>query len=573
MSSLTRAAVSAVASGRFVTTWSVAVSLPLSLTVMAPVGGGIDPLRALPALVATWLCFATGLTGIAVIERAAHTARARAAIVIVGILLCGSLRPVIQDAWFAGFGLPTPPPDQLPFRVATNVVVWAVVLGVIAVLEGALRSLRRTNALLRSVVTALSQAQEHARVFAREAQRLLADAGSAIGAALDDLQATPADVRRLSEEHLRAWSHRFAALAEEDRGGAEYEQRDLLLRGETPRQAPAPRRPPFRLPPPGIVAVLYAACLLPYAARTQEPFDLIAGLVVLVLGSVLVDVIPRRRRITRTARGAALLFVLLSAALGLALSALAVAQGVAPLIAIVSAIAYIGYALAAASCAGALHRLRREQQRLTSAVAAAQRATRAGTRPTREGLRGTAELLHRDGQGACVVFALAHPNPTPSEIRGLRDDLTAVVDRMPCVFADANDPRSQVSLTGLFDTWAHVIELVVDIDDDSRATVQAVPWVARDCYDVIAEGLLNTVKHASERRAHVSLQRVATGGGPQLRVRVSSAGAASPGARLRSSSRAHELGARLLTRSDGVVLEASFPLAADPAVVSPEHRA
>lgn len=572
MSSLARAAVSAVGSGRFVTMWSVAVSLPLSLTVMAPVGGGIDPLRALPALVATWLCFATGLTGIAVIERAAHTARARAAIVIIGVLLCGSLRPVIQDAWLAGFGLPTPPPDQLPFRIATNVVVWAVVLGVIAVLEGALRSLRRTNALLRSVVTALSQAQEHARVFAREAQHLLADAGSAIGAAIDALQTAPADVRRLSEEHLRAWSHRLAALAE-DSVGAEHEQSDLLLRGETPRQAPMLRLPPFRLPPPGVVAVLYAACLLPYAARTQEPFDLIAGVVVLVLGSALVDVIPRRRRITRTARGAALVFVLLSATLGLALSALAAAQGVAPLIAIVSAIAYIGYALAAASCAGALHRLRREQQRLTSAVATAQRASRAGTRPTREGLRGTAELLHRDGQGACVVFDLAHPNPTSTELQGLQHELAAVVDRMPSVFADANDPRSQVSLTGLFDTWAHVIELVVDIDDDSRATVQAVPWVARDCYDVIAEGLLNTVKHGSERRAHVSLQRVATGAGPQLRVRVSSAGAASPGARLRSSSRAHELGARLLTRSDGVVLEASFPLAADPAVVSAEHHA
>ncbi len=51
--------------------------------------------------------------------------------------------------------------------------------------------------------------------------------------------------------------------------------------------------------------------------------------------------------------------------------------------------------------------------------------------------------------------------------------------------------------------WAHVIDLRIDIDEAARSALQHAPWVARDCYDVIAEGLLNSAKHASERRAAV----------------------------------------------------------------------
>ncbi|WP_337006527.1 MULTISPECIES: hypothetical protein [unclassified Microbacterium] len=564
MRALARAVVAAVGSGRFLTVWSIAITLPLSLTVMAPVGVGIE---SLPALLATWLCFAAGLTAIALRERRRLTTSVRAAVVLTGIVLCGALRPVVQDAWLRLAGIDTPLVDQLPFRIVTNLVVWLLVLSVIAVIEGSLHALRRTNALLRSVATALTQAQTRAAAFAQEARDLVAEAVVALDAAIDDVPGSSAGVRRLGAEQLRSWSHRLASFAEE--GG-------VLRAGDGPgatrRSEPLPRRLSVRVPPRAVVTVVYAASLLPYAARTQEPIDLLTGVVVLVVGGAVVDALPRHRRISRNPGRATGLFLLLSAGLGLALSALAIAQGVRPLLAAVSAVAYLGFALAASFCAGALHDLRRERRRLSGAVADAQHAARAGTRPTREGLRGAAELLHRDGQGACIVFALAHPAPTTDELQRLRHDLHTVIDRLPQTFSAAPGPGGQVSLTGLFDTWAHVIALRIDIDDASRAALGAVPWIARDTYDVVAEGLLNVAKHGSGRQAEVSLRQVATGAGPQVRVRVWSPGAVAPSAVLRPSSRMHELGARLLPGAEGMTLEASFPVAAARAVASAEHR-
>ena len=565
MRALARAVVGAVGSGRFLTAWSIAIALPLSLTVMAPVGVG---LASLPALVATWLCFTAGLTATAMIERRALATRTRIFVALTGIAVCSALRPIVQDAWLGLGGIDTPHPDQLPFRIATNLVVWLVVLSAVAVIEGTLRALRRTNGLLRSVAAALAQAQARTAAFAQEARDLVAEAAAALDAAINDAPGSSAGVRLLGAEQLRSWSHRLAAFAE---SGAAAPHRDLPDEA-TEHPAPRTRRLSVRVPPRGVVTVVYAASLLPYAARTQEPIDLLTGLAVLVGGGAIVDALPRRRAWSRSPRRATGLFLTLSAALGLALSALATAQGVTPLLAAVSAIAYVGFALAAGICTGALHDLRRERRRLSGAVADAQHAARAGTRPTREGLRGAAELLHRDGQGACIVFALAHPTPTPSALQGLRHDLHMVVDRMPQAFSASHDPGSQVSLNGLFDTWAHVIDLRIDIDDESHTALGTVPWIARDCYDVVAEGLLNAAKHGGDRRAEVSLRQVATGAGPQLRVRVSSHGAAAPGAVLRATSRMHDLGARLVPGAEGVTLEASFPLTAAPAVVSAEHR-
>lgn len=593
MSRLTDAAASAVGSGRFVTPWSVAVSLPLSVTVMAPVGDEVEVLRALPASLATWICFAVGLAAVAVLERTLRSTRARTIAVTLGVLGCATIRPMVQDAWLQLGGLHTPAADQLPFRIATNIIVWGVVLSIVAVFEASLRSLRRTNTLLRTVIDALAQSQEHARMFAHDAAQLVEQAVSALHTAIAELSPNSAEVRRLGGEHFRLWSHRLATFAETGpettagESGAEVSDADesdadglRTVPGSGARPAlqhaslhrASPHRLSFRVPPAGVVTVLYAACLFPYAARTQEPVELLTGLTLLVIGGAIVDVLPRRRSIAQSPRGASTLFLILSSALGLALSLLAAAQGVAPLIAVVSAIAYLGLAVGAGGCSGALHSLRREQQRLSGAVATTQRATRSGTRPTREGLRGAAELLHRDGQGACIVFALAHPTPSATEIRGLQHDLAVVVDRLPSAFATSQDRSDQVSLSGLFETWAQVIDLSVDIDDDSHLALQTTPGVAQDCYDLIAEGLLNAVKHGRERRAAVSLHCVASGAGPLLQARVSSAGEVSPGVRLRASSRIHELGARLIAGHGLVVLEAVFQLATDPAVVSAEHR-
>ncbi|WP_282847546.1 hypothetical protein [Microbacterium oxydans] len=571
MRRLLSASARAIGSGRFLTPWSFAVTFPLSLTVMAPTGDGIRLGDALPAMAATWLCFTAALAGVAALERGVRSRRARRSVVIVGIVLCAALRPVLQDAWVEASGLPTPAAIQIPSRIATNILVWVLVLSIVALLESALRSLRRTNELLRTVAVELTRARDDASTFASEARQLLERAGASLEAAIAHVDPTSAGVRRLGDEQFRQWSHRFAELAETTRAsrsrGAEHPGREdnALARSSQ-------RRGALRLPPAGIVALIYVVSILPYAVRTRSLPDLLVGIAALAAGSMLADLLPRRRWTARIPGADSSLFVLLSVVVGVALAALAAGQGVPPLFAAISAIAYAGFALAAARCAGLLHTLRCERRRLASAVAEAQHVTRAGIRPTRDALRAAADLLHADAQGACVLFALAHPIPCPDEIEHLHADLAAVVRRLPETFMDARDHGTQVSLMSLVDTWGRVMDLHLDVDDGTGEALRKDPQVARDCYDVIAEGLLNAAKHAGAPRARVSLRQVQTGAGPQIRVRVSSPGALALDAQLRPSSRMLELGARLVSDPNGVSLEAAFALTVPAVVVSAEHR-
>lgn len=571
MRRLLSASARAAGSGRFLTPWSIAVTLSLSLTVMAPTGDGIRPGDALPAMAATWLCFAAALAGVAALERGVRSRRARMSVVIVGVVLCAALRPALQDAWIEASGLPTPAEAQMPSRIATNILVWVLVLSMVAVLESSLRSLRRTNDLLRTVAVELTWARDDASTFASEARQLLEQAGASLHAAIAHVDPTSAGVRRLGLEQVREWSHRFAELAETKRtsGSRDAEHPDsedaALARFSHRRRA-------LRLPPTGAVALIYAASLLPYAVRTRSLLDILVGIAVLAAGSMLTDLLPRRRWVARVPGADSSLFMLLSVVVGVALAVLAAGQGVPPLFAAISAIAYTGFALAAARCAGLLHTLRCERRRLASAVAEAQRLTRAGTRPTRDALRAAAGLLHADAQGACVLFALTHPVPSPRDVEHLQADLAAVVRRLPATFMDAQDHGTQVSLMSLVDTWGRVMDLHLDVDDGAGEALRKDPQVARDCYDVIAEGLLNAAKHSGAPRAQISVRRVPTGAGPQIRVRVSSPGALALGARLRPSSRMRELGARLVSEPDGVSLEAAFALTVPVVVVSAEHR-
>lgn len=562
--------------GRFLTAWSLATTLPLSLTVMAPFGAGVDLRNALSAAFATWLCFAAGVTAVAVVERRARLPRTRALTVIAGVLACAVLRPLVQDLWAGASGLTIPPGGQLPFRIATNILVWAVVFSVVAVLEGSLRTLRNTNALLRSVASELAKARAHAHAFGVLAQKTVAVAASELGHAVRRLDATAAAVRELGATGFRAWSHRLRALSAENGTGDDAPlARTDPASGASAGGEPAPtrRRLPIRLPEKGLVTVVYGAIVLPYALHSVDPLALLVGLVALVGGGAVIDGASRARALARRPRARPAAFLVLSAAMGLGLSALAIASGIPMAIAAVSAVVYLAFALASGLCAGALHAQRREQRRLSGAIAGAQRGARENTRPVREGLRRASELLHRDGQGECTVFALAYPAPTPDDIDRLQRTLGDTIAGLPSAFASARGSEGGAeALTALTDTWRRVIALHVEIPDAAWVALSSAPWAARDAYDLVAEGLLNAVKHGAERRAEVAIAIIATGAGPRLRVRVRSFGPVAAGAHLRPASHARDLGARLVATPGGAVLEAVLPLPAHP-VVSAEHPA
>lgn len=560
-----------VAGGRFLSPWSLAATLPLSMTIMAPVGAGVDVAALAPATLATTVCFVLALGVLALIERRLSAPRVRAIVLIVGIVACAALRPLVQDAWATLWALPIPAAAQLPFRIATNVVVWPVVLAMIALLENAVHTLRRTNTLLREVAAELAAAPDHAVVFDRYARREVDAAASALTGAIARWEAAAGarGVRALGEEGFRRWSHRLQHIADDRTVTSSL--RASPATDEIPTRRRRRSLPPLRVPPRGTVAIVYIACTLPYALRTTGPAELIVGLAAVIVVTVIVDHVARRRMFARTARRSSCVYLLGAALGGVALSALAASSGHHGLIALLPAVDYLAFALAAALCAGAVHRLRREQRRLSGTITHAQRATREGVGPVREGLRRTAELLHRDGQGACVQFALTHPQASPADAAALREDLLALVHRLASTYTAADPGADAAAVRALLATWGRVIVLRTALDPAGLAALDAHPVLARDVYDVIAEGLLNAVKHSDRKRADVSLEVVATGAGRRLRARVRSRGRTAPDAELRPASRARELGAHLRADGRDALLEATFPLPASPSVVSAEH--
>lgn len=292
-------------------------------------------------------------------------------------------------------------------------------------------------------------------------------------------------------------------------------------------------------------------------------------MLVAIGGGALIDGANRHRGIRH--REAA--FVVGSIACAVLLALVALACG-APLgRALIAALVYAVVALGVAACAGVLRALRVEQRRLSGVVATAQRAARAGTRPAREALDEAAELLHRDLQGRCAVFALEHREPSPDERAILVAQLRDALDEVGDVFARGRrvDP---VSLDAIVATWGRVIDLSVSVTPRAQAAFDAGDPAARDAYDIVSEGVLNAVKHTGQRRADVAVDVVSTGAGAVLAVRVHSFGSLPAGAQLRPASRVASLGAVLSATPDGAVLEARLPLSgASPgaAVVSAEH--
>lgn len=593
MTRLVAATRSALASGRFISAWTIGASLLLSLTVMAPAVSG-PAAQVLATGFLTWVCFAAALAVLGALERlcgrgAPHrAARVRTTIVVVGVALIAAARPAVQDAWLRSVGVTPPEEWQLLFRVATNVAVWAVVFTAIAIVVGALRSLRDTNALLRAAVAERADLDRRTAAFdavARDSvRRAVGDVSRALTALAASGRAGADDVRAFAADEVRPASHALAELAHApvpalapapdaiDPGSATVARDPAypsVARDPSGAPASVTRAMRLRVPPRWAVAVLYAACVLPYALRATSLLEIGAGVLVAIGGGALIDGASRHRGI----RHREAVFVVGSIACAVLLALVALACG-APLgRALIAALVYAVVALGVAACAGVLRALRVEQRRLSGVVATAQRAARAGTRPAREALDEAAELLHRDLQGRCAVFALEHREPSPDERAMLVAQLRDALDEVGDVFARGRrvDP---VSLDAIVATWGRVIDLSVSVTPRAQAAFDAGDPAARDAYDIVSEGVLNAVKHTGQRRADVAVDVVSTGAGAVLAVRVHSFGSLPAGAQLRPASRVASLGAVLSATPDGAVLEARLPLSgASPgaAVVSAEH--
>ncbi|KYH44685.1 hypothetical protein [Branchiibius sp. NY16-3462-2] len=542
-----------VGSGHFIT-WPVfPVTGALAVTAMGPLvtlPAKEDPLPAAGASVAAWAVFAAILVLAALLERTLSSRRLRAVCVLSAIGIASVARPFVQDWLMTAWGAYPPEADQRGVRVITNVIVWTVVISVIAVAADAERNRRQVNRLLRQALSQLQTTGQRAAEFDRAARESVSRCAQELG----DEFATWAAHGRVDPT--------LAAAASEKVRSSSHALADEAHNPLPPAAATVPgglvdqRRPRLRLPPVGLVSVIYLLVFLPYGIAQLSAREVLSSLVVLAVCGWLADLLPRRLPHRYLPRRRPALFLALAVVVGAALTLNSVLMGHRGGVTVLfPVIAYPTFALAASLCYGLMNSRRVAERRLNTAVAQASRSARLSTADARTALLTASGLLHRDLQAACVL--LAHD---PTDTARLEEART-VIDEVAAVFDTPQAGPGWSAFTSLLRTWGRV----VPIDDGgfgaaARTAIERHPRAAADAYEVVAEGLLNAVKHAPAAPISVNARRVDTGAGSSLLVQVISVGARSGAAALRQDSAAARAGAWLHEEPEGVVLEAMIPL-------------
>ncbi|WP_162815378.1 hypothetical protein [Microbacterium arborescens] len=552
----------AVSSGRFFTPWSALVAVPVSAIVLAPYATVDTPLELLSAQFSGLLVagiLAVALLPVVLAERRIPSSTARGVLVLAALVAAAVARPFLNDALAVGaFGLGTDP--AWSERIVTNVVAWVSVLSLVAVTEQLYVSSRTARTRLADALRTVTDEQRRAGRYERDTREFLTSEISALRTALAALVASPLDFERVRgfSDGVRSVSHRareragleLADISPDDAGPSAI---------ETARTVFERLRPPA----PGLVGVIFAAGSAPFALRTEGPVFaavLIVGVVALCLA---VDRLTRgiACRSSALRRGRRLVGLWLGAGIVVAAAA-AVVVGLPSFIPVIPAIALPGIAIVAALCAEAIHRGRVETRRLGRALQALVRSAADQTSSTRQDLAHASDVLHSRVQSTCVILAARVDDEiaTPGDIRdfelaisaGLTDALGA---RRPGA-ARAADLAETVAI------WRPV--LTVSSAVDPAATVaMSDALVTTRVVAVVAEGLVNAVKHAAARSADIEVRGAADGASLSVRVRT-------PG-RLRSDAGAATglglagLGpsARVFQNGRDVVLEASVPVGAD----------
>lgn len=551
--------------GRFLGLGSALVSLPIALTVMGPYGASADPARPwapFAASLVSWGVLAAALIAPAIAERRVAGRATRAAVVVGTVVVASALRPILMDVLLLPFGAHPDAAHLLPFRIATNVVVWGGVLSAAAMAEDAVRSTRRATTRLGELLAQTDAALRSQHAADLRGRLLLERCVADLGARTVDLSTTE-DVLRFSDGPVRSWSRRLADEAEE------HPRPEPATHPKPP--APPASRATLRIPPPGLSWGLYVLALLPYALRTLDGPQLLWGAVLTACGGLCADLLPRRMRGARMP-ARVLTFVALTVIVGLLLSMFALLVcGESPWAAAVPSVSFVAAGLTAAWCTGLAHRLRSEERRVTAAVRERRRALVVSGARARRMLREAGQVLHRDLQGMCVVTA-SSPQAGPAAIAQLRDDIRRLVEGLPATSSRQRDADAE-SIRTLLRTWGRALTVRDRIAPEAVAALDDDPDAAAEVFEIVAEGLINAVKHADAHTARVDVVIVPTGRGRVVHVVVAAPGVIAPGIGLRPGSRMASLGAHLAQRDGDVALSARVPLAGDRSgpVVSAEH--
>ncbi len=548
---------------RFLSRWSLWGTLPVAVTVMGAYFGsdGGRPGALFVVSAASWVVAVAVLWPLARwVARWAHPTGRAVAVAVVVTVLAGT-RPLLLDALCGMVGAIAAPPEWLPFRVATNLVVWWAVLSVLALLAETVRERRIANRRLAVLAADFASIEHEGAERARAVQRLVEECRGELVSEAAHLDPERGEAVARFSQRVREWSHRFAQQAE----AARNRRADPHPADATPRGGGRLPGAMLRVPPVGAVSALWALLVLPYAVRQLPPATLAVSCLLLIGGGLAIDVAVRRRRI-RAVNRVAVLLALWSVA-GVVLALLVLLGSGAPLrYAWVSALALPLVALVLCRCTGLVHGLGLDGRRLETMVRERQRSLAAANAEAHRVAEATSRRLHGAVQAACVrMLASVGGEPAEATLLELREALAPLgAAVVPAVHSGA------APLDAVLHDWARVVPLMHEISPEARELLEAAPGAAAGAAEVVTEGLVNAVKHAAAPQVRVSVTRVQTAAGVRLDVEVVSAGVLPAGAALRGDAPVALIGAELGQRGGDVVLRASLAV---PAVVPTAHSA
>ncbi|WP_424449708.1 hypothetical protein [Microbacterium arborescens] len=560
----------AVSGGRFFTTWSALIALPLSAIVLAPYAS-IDTALELVTAQLSALLVASALAGallpVALAERRMSSPAARGALVLSALVAAAVARPFLNDALAVGvFGLGADP--AWAERIVTNVVAWVSVLSLVAVTEQLYASSRTARTRLVDALQAVTDEQRRAGRYERESREFLAAEVAELRGALTALVSAPLDFERVRvfSDGVRAVSHRAR-----DRAGLELAE--VAADRAVPVVASGVRTFFERLRPPavGLVGVIFAAGSAPFALRTGGPAlaaVVTVSIIVLCLGA---DHVSRHlsRGCAPHERGVRIVAVWVGAGIVAAAAAVPIVGGHTA-VPLVTVVALPAVAIIAALCAGAVHRGRVESRRLGRALRAVVRSAADQTSGARQNLVHASEVLHGRVQGSCVMLAAQVDDEvaTAADIRAF--ELAIGAGLSDALEAGGSPGARPADLAETVAIWKPVLTVSSDVDP-AAATAMADALVSTRVVAVVAEGLVNAVKHAAARSAAIEVHGADDGSAVAVRIRT-------PG-RLRGDTRGPGLGvsglgssARVFQVGDDVVLEALVPIAAVTPVAAGQGR-
>lgn len=596
------ATAAAVGGGRFFGTWTLIGSLPVALTVM---GGylGPMPLEALPlsavASALAWVVSVAFCLLPAWAERRASRPRTRAAVVVSALIVVIAVRPPLLDLIVTRFGLPVAPASWLPFRLATNFLVWIPVLLGLAIAGQLVRTLRATNARLAAIEERMGEDAQRQQAWDAEARGEVARCADDLRRALlGDGPLDPTLVERFAQGPVRAWARRLSALAHADPAAADPVPTGPIRRGD------GHRTPWFRLPPIGVIIGIYLAMVAPYALRTLGMPRTATMIVLSALLGTVIDLAPRvlPRRVPMPVRWAALL-VTATGVGGVIATALCASGAIPTRFALVPILGLPALAAAVGRCSALFHGLRSEGRRLETSIRERRRRLLDASAVRTRALEEAARLVHRDVQGACVLLVARHrraaeavglavvPESTAARgpenpvapgqelaqdlgqelAQGLCGTVSGAIAELEAVFdRAAEEVIGHAEIEEALDSWERIVEVDRRIDPDCASALDEDGVLSRQVLEIVSEGIVNAVKHADARRVRVRMERIVTGGGPELVLEVAASAVLPAGAALRADAPAALMGASLRQRGADAVLAARLPMGR---VVSPAHFA